>query len=43
MVVLFLLAVAAVIFAVDAVLGVTWLWTSDTRKITAAVTSAPQT
>jgi len=29
MVVLFLLAVAAVIFAVDAVLGVIWLWTSD--------------
>jgi Zn-dependent protease with chaperone function len=29
MVVLFLLAVAAVIFAVDAVLGIIWLWTSD--------------
>ena len=29
MVVLFLLAVAAVIAAVDAVLGVIWLWTSD--------------
>ena len=29
MVVLFLLAVVAVIFAVDAVLGIIWLWTSD--------------